>query len=181
MRTRKSSSKTYRRTTKATPFTVATTPVNLRVGSTTPTMVGAIPTRAKEKRRAATYVATETEEQAALFKWAKLIGKQHPEYDLLYAIPNAGKRGAKARGDMLRTGLKAGVPDICLPVPRGGYGSLYIEMKRLGKKPTVQQAEWIHKLRRYGNYVQVAYNWDEAATVITKYLSLGSYVTRNSP
>jgi hypothetical protein len=162
-----------------------TTRANLRVGLITPTTVGAIPTRAKEKRREALYVATETEEQAALFKWAALIGKRYPEYSLLYAIPNAGKRGAKARGDMLRTGLRAGVPDICLPIPRGPYGALYIEMKRLGKKPTREQADWIAKLRSAGNYVRVAYNWDEAKKTITRYLSLPSLcnrdVTRSSP
>ena len=36
-------------------------------------------------------------------------------------------------------GVKAGVPDLCLPVPMNGYAGLYIEMKYGSNKPTAQK------------------------------------------
>jgi len=63
----------------------------------------------------------EHKEQKALFRWAGFRAQQKPELELLYAILNGGHRH-KAVGRRLKAeGVKRGVPDICLPVPRGGF------------------------------------------------------------
>ena len=74
--------------------------------------------------------AKESEEQEALFEWAAIEAGAKRELELLYHIPNEGKRSGRAGAALLRQGLKRGVPDICLPVARGGYHALYIELKR---------------------------------------------------
>ena len=68
-------------------------------------------------------------------------------------------------------GVKPGVPDICLPVPRGKFTALYIEMKRR-KHAEISEAQrgWIEALNRVGNRAVVCYGWDEAREALIEYL-----------
>lgn len=75
----------------------------------------------------------EGNEQEALFRWAAFVRGRFPEIDLLYHIPNGGSRNRLEAANLKRQGVKSGVPDLCLPVARGKYHGLYIEMK-YGKK-----------------------------------------------
>ena len=76
-------------------------------------------------------VPTESEEQQALFDWAELQKGKYPELKALYHIPNEGKRSKATGARLKKEGMKDGVSDNCLPVKRGPYGSLYIELKRI--------------------------------------------------
>ena len=113
--------------------------------------------------RAAVGDLTESQEQQLLFEWAELA--------LMYHIPNGGSRSKSEAGRFRAEGVKAGVPDICLPVARGGYHGLYIELKRVkgGRVSTAQQG-WIAALRDQGYCACVCKGWDAAAGVIKKYL-----------
>jgi len=117
----------------------------------------------------------EANEQTALFRWAELVSKTDKErygvLSLLFAIPNGGKRDPKEAANLKRQGVKAGVPDICLPVSRGGHNALFIELKAGKNNPTPQQHRWLTSLEDYGNKAVVAYGWIEAKEIIEKYLS----------
>lgn len=113
----------------------------------------------------------EAEAQAALFRWAEWNQRKYPELEFMYAIPNGGSRDKREAANLKRQGMKSGVPDICLPVPRCGYGALFIEMKYGRNRPTKNQERWIAGLRRLGNAAEVCYNWQEAAALIENYLS----------
>ena len=66
---------------------------------------------------------------------------------------------------------KARVPDICLPVARGGSHGLYIELKRAkGGRVTPEQIEWLENLKNQGYEVAVCNGWETAAKVIENYL-----------
>ena len=97
----------------------------------------------------------EHHDQVALFRWAAWNLARYPELEWMYAVPNAAKRSPRQGAYMKAEGLKAGVPDICLPVARGGYNGLYIEMKIKGNKPTEKQLEWHVALREQGYRVEV--------------------------
>lgn len=71
---------------------------------------------------------------------------------------------------MKRQGVKAGVPDLCLPVARGQYHGLYIEMKYDKNKPTKKQEEWLRDLSKQGYLTVVCYECKQAITVLTQYL-----------
>ena len=72
---------------------------------------------------------TEESHQTALFAWAALHANECPQLRLLLAIPNGGLRNKVTAGKLKAQGVKAGVPDIFLPVARGRYHGLWIEMK----------------------------------------------------
>ncbi len=114
----------------------------------------------------------EAQEQRFLFQWANLAQQQYPELKLMHHIPNGGKRDVKTAINLKHEGVKAGVPDICLPVARGKFHGLYIELKVGKNKPTPKQLEWIYALEQEGYAVKVCYGWLEARETIENYLSL---------
>jgi hypothetical protein len=114
-----------------------------------------------------------------------------PQLKWLHAIKNAG-HGDAVRGAMSKAeGVKAGVPDICLPVrklfthPEDPDGrtvvkasALYIELKRLksargaaGSTSEVQD-EWREYLTQAGYAVEVCHGWEAARDAILRYLGL---------
>lgn len=119
------------------------------------------------------FVPTEESEQAALFEWAAYNDELVPELASLYAIPNGGYRHVKTAVTLKRTGVKAGVPDVCLPVPRDGKHGLYLEMKRRkGGEVSVSQRTWLNFLKAQGYATAVCKGWEEAVKVISAYLGL---------
>ncbi len=117
---------------------------------------------------------SESEEQQALFQWATLMTGRYPELELLYHVPNGGARNPATAGRLKAEGVKAGVPDVCLPVPRGIYHGLYIEMKVKPNRPTKDQLHWLELLSRQGHKTAVCYSWKEASALLEKYLALQS-------
>lgn len=106
-----------------------------------------------------------------------------PELALLFAIHNQGHgdriRGAQAKAE----GVKAGVPDVLLPVSRTHaaappyshitetYHGLFIEMKKLKKGVISEdQKDWSIALSEQGYAVSFCKGWIEAANTISGYL-----------
>ena len=121
----------------------------------------------------------EHDAQVAVLRWSQLAEHEFPELALLYAVANGGHRHITVAQKMKSEGVKAGVPDLCLPVARGGYHSLYIEMKQAGAKPksdtakgplSDEQIRWIAALRNQGNKVAVCYGSAEAIEELKAYL-----------
>ena len=115
----------------------------------------------------------ECTEQVCLFQWAQYQKGKYPEIELMYHIPNGGSRNKNEAANLKRQGVKAGVPDICLPVARGKCHGLYIELKVGKNKTSDKQDEWIHKLNEQGYCADVCYGWETASRVILKYLEGG--------
>lgn len=115
----------------------------------------------------------EAAEQIKLFRWVDLVSKNYyPELRLLYHIPNGGSRNELEAVNLKKQGVRAGVPDLCLPVARGGYHGLYIEMKAGKNKPTEKQLEWIEALRDEGYAVSICWGFEAARQELEKYLKL---------
>lgn len=115
--------------------------------------------------------ATESLAQQRIFRWAALQW-QWPELKLMYHVPNEGAGGNYGRlQKLLSEGLKPGVPDIHLPVSKGGYHGLWIELKVGYNKPTVQQLKWIEELNEQGHYAAWVKGEEAAIGLIAKYMS----------
>lgn len=116
-------------------------------------------------------LVSEDEEQIAIFKWARLQESLYPELKQLHHIPNGGLRSKATAAKLKAMGVKPGVPDMCLPVPRNGCHGLYIELKRReGGVISPAQGKWLEDLYNNGYQASVCYGADEAIKVIKEYL-----------
>lgn len=116
----------------------------------------------------------EDDEQITLFDWARANEGKWPELARLFHVPNGGSRGPAEAGRFKAMGVKRGVPDVFLDVPRGGYHGLRIEMKRRrGGVLSDDQADWIDWYNSNGYRAVVCYGWDEARMEIEDYLRGG--------
>ncbi|MEI7253043.1 VRR-NUC domain-containing protein [Pectobacterium versatile] len=114
----------------------------------------------------------ELEEQAALIEWAgKTVINGIKIGDYLLHIPNEGKRGPKAASDAKRLGMKKGVHDLFLALPRSGYSGLWIEMKAIDGRVTSAQLEWQELMRSAGYRAEICYGFDAAQAEIVQYLA----------
>lgn len=111
---------------------------------------------------------SEADEQTLIFQWAAYI----PELRWMYAVPNGGKRGAREAANLKRQGTKAGVSDIALPLPKGKYHGLFLELKVGKNKPSELQKEFISYVKENGYAAYVCYGHKEALKIINDYLKL---------
>lgn len=124
-------------------------------------------------KRATAPVPTESAEQQCLFRWAAYQSGAYPELELLYHVPNGGSRRKSEAGRFKAEGVKAGVPDLCLPVARGGYHGMYIELKRKkGGRTSPDQECWMKALRGQGYFVMLCEGWETAAKAIMFYMTM---------
>lgn len=129
--------------------------------------------RAQKQPRQQIPVPSEDSEQITLMSWARMQNGKYPELRLLFAIPNGGSRNKAEAGKLRAMGVKAGVSDLFLPVPRGGFHGLWIEMKRVsGGRASKEQREWLGDMIRQGYAAQICYGWKEASEALKKYLEL---------
>jgi hypothetical protein len=115
---------------------------------------------------------TEASEQIALIQWASLMAGKYPELELLHHIPNGGSRNKIEAVNLKRQGVKSGVPDLDLPVARGGYHGLRIEMKTETGRETPEQIWWREKLTEQGYFATVCHGWPSAVRTIEWYMNL---------
>jgi hypothetical protein len=109
---------------------------------------------------------SEHAEQAALIRWVRLHEQIEPRLKLLYAIPNGEARSARAGARLKAEGVRAGVPDLCLPVNCRDLSALYIEMKAPGGRQSKAQIEWAALASRCRNHVEVCTSWTQAAIIL---------------
>ena len=109
---------------------------------------------------------TEAETQKTLFQ----LSGYYPDLKLMFAIPNGGSRNKIEAKHLKEQGVKAGVPDIFLPIAKNGYHGLFLELKVEKNKLSKQQYEWIENLKKQGYKADVAYGIDEAIKVLMEYI-----------
>ena len=115
---------------------------------------------------------TEYDEQCAVFRWAKMMEKKHPELALLNSSLNGVKLNIGQAVKAKRSGMKAGYPDILLPVPRGDFHGLFIELKYGNNVASKEQREWLVMLSEQGFLCHVCWGADNAIRAIEEYLWL---------
>lgn len=120
---------------------------------------------------------TELQHQIAVIKWSEQpsIRSKWPCLKLLYHNANE-RKCSEVTGRLLRmAGLRRGVPDLTLPVPRGTYHGLYIEMKTPTGETSDDQDWWITELIDQGYFCEVCHGWESAVRVLEWYMGLGDF------
>lgn len=108
--------------------------------------------------------------QIQLMSWAKLQSGKYPELNLLFHIPNGGKRNAREAARFKQMGVKPGVPDLFLPVPVGRYHGLFVELKSEKGRLSDYQKQWQLELACKGYKVCTCYGLEQAVNAIKNYL-----------
>jgi len=121
---------------------------------------------------------SEHDEQSALFEWAQRAAVEFPALRHMFAIPNGGHRHPAVAVQLQQEGVKPGVPDMFLPVPRYCAGvithGLFIELKVGRNKASERQREWLAYLCDAGYLAVACYGWRDAAAVILDYLDVAA-------
>ena len=131
----------------------------------------------------------ESSSQKGVITWFRL---QYPKYaKLLIHVPNGGLRSrmkvtkkdgtvtsfSREGKELKQMGTTAGVSDLLLLVPRGGYGCLAIEMKTEAGKQSESQTDWMFEMIAAGNKYIVCRSSYEAEREIKTYLDADKYST----
>jgi len=113
-------------------------------------------------------------EQKSLFTWARnaAVLRKHPELRLLSCSLNGVKLSKAQAGKARAAGMLAGEHDVRLPVARGGYACLSIEMKAGDNQPTPEQLAYGERLEAEGACVRYCWSWDEARRAVEDYLAM---------
>jgi hypothetical protein len=92
--------------------------------------------------------------------------------------PNGGGRSLIEGAKFKRMGVKRGVPDIIIPMPRVGsrspYHGLVIELKRPdGKMSDVseEQKDWLEWFKTQGWSTHVAFGFEQAKAIVLDYFA----------
>lgn len=122
-----------------------------------------------------TACADEHAEQVALCRWWSLYARRTGIAEsLLFAIPNGGRRDAVTGARLKAEGVRAGVPDMFLAVPRKNAPGLFLELKKQkGGRVSGNQKNVHEALTDAGYPVCVCRGWWEASVEIEKYLGTG--------
>ena len=119
---------------------------------------------------------TELQIQMEIIGWAGYRSSTCPDLRLLFHVPNEGKRSVITGSLLKRAGLKSGVPDLVLPVPRVWRGKffngLFIELKNGNKKPSENQNWWLKALADKSYLTAVCMSFDSSVALISNYLNI---------
>jgi hypothetical protein len=115
----------------------------------------------------------ETDHQQTLVEWAALMAQTTmPELVWLHAVPNGGLRSRATAGRLRAEGVKSGVPDLVLPVPRAWARGAYLEVKAPSrdKRPTPEQQRWLAYLDGAGYFAALVYGVDAGRAALEWYV-----------
>lgn len=115
---------------------------------------------------------SEHTEAARLIRCANAHLDEAPELEWLFAIPNGGWRKKAVAKKLKAEGVKPGVHDYLLPVPRQGFAGLFVELKSLDGHGSKEQREFAVFVRSQGYRAEFAKGGAEAWRIISEYLGI---------
>lgn len=114
----------------------------------------------------------EDAEQVAFFQWADLATVNGVKVgDYCFHVPNGGKRNPREAARFKKMGVRAGVSDIIMLYPMGGFHGLIIELKAANGKMTSDQVKWQGRMGDVGYFVVTCWGFESAKKTVEDYLS----------
>lgn len=111
----------------------------------------------------------EHQTQVACVNWFRL---KYPKLrNVLFAIPNGGRRDKKTGATLKEEGVVAGVADLILLKRNQRHGALCVEMKTKSGNQSETQKKWQKEVEATGNKYVVCRSLDEFMKEITDYLN----------
>lgn len=131
------------------------------------------------KRKASLPKISEHAMQKMIVQWWSLMHRRYalPEFSL-YAVPNGGHRHPAVAAKLKAEGVRPGIPDIHVDVPRGQFHGLRLELKVKPNKPTPDQEKVLAFLNSQGYRALVVFDYGAAVAAIDAYLGGVNPVTQ---
>lgn len=108
--------------------------------------------------------------QMEFFNLVPLYFPNLPER-VLFAVPNGGSRNKIEAANMKRQGVKRGVADVILLIPKKGFASLCLEFKTKVGKQSTEQKEFQEQAESCRNKYVLVRSVSQAIEELRKYLS----------
>ena len=121
--------------------------------------------KAKSKRK-----NEEADIQTEFFNQVDLFFPSIPE-KLIFAIPNGGSRHKIEAINLKRQGVKAGVADVLLLIPKKGFASLCLEFKTQTGKQSQHQKDFQQQAEMCGSKYVIVRSVKQAIDEMKKYLN----------
>lgn len=111
---------------------------------------------------------SERQIQIECVSWFRM---RYPEASkVFFSVPNGGARNAWTAKNLRDEGALSGVADLILLVPKKGYASLCIEMKKPGGRVSDTQKTFCEAAKAFKNKYVVCYSVEEFKTAVREYL-----------
>ena len=110
--------------------------------------------------------------QSLVFDRIHIMEARYPVLEVVFAVPNGGFRHITTGIALKAEGVRPGIPDICIPVPRGQYCGGWIEMKIPGEQPTDDQKKMARRLVALGHWHEVHWSDETAWPALCGYLGI---------
>jgi len=108
--------------------------------------------------------------QKACITW---FDYQYPKLkNLLFHVPNGGHRNIREAARLKSQGVRPGVSDLILLIPKGEFHGMCIEMKSEKGKVSKLQNEWFMEVDSNGYYCFICHNFNLFKLKINQYLNL---------
>lgn len=114
---------------------------------------------------------SESHIQQSCINWFKAQYPRLWQDGVLFHIANEGIRLGGSGKRAKREGIIRGVADLCLAMPRKGFGALYIELKKPGSYQRPEQRTWQENMEKHGNKYVVVKSVESFMRVIQEYLN----------
>jgi hypothetical protein len=111
----------------------------------------------------------EADIQADFFDKLKLFFPTLPD-KLIFSVPNGGSRDPREAKNMKRQGVKPGISDVILLIPKKGFASLCMEFKTEKGKQSPDQIEFQRQAEMCGSKYVVVRSVGTAIQTVKEYL-----------
>jgi hypothetical protein len=102
--------------------------------------------------------------QIHLVRWCR--GHKSEMLHNVFHVPNGGYRDRVTASVLKAMGVRAGVPDLCLPLPGGG--TYWLELKTKKGRLSATQKKFHEMLCSLGHIVETAYGFEDAQDKLEK-------------
>ena len=125
--------------------------------------------RKQESKGKRVYDNEEARMQIEFFRQVPLFFPRLPD-KLLFAVPNGGSRHKIEAANMKRQGVKAGVADVILQIPKKGFASLCLEFKTNDGRQSKDQREYQRQVEMAGSKYVIVRSVEQAIRELQQYL-----------
>ena len=111
----------------------------------------------------------ESDIQSEFFEKMKLFFPKIPD-KLVFHVPNGGSRNKIEAANLKRQGVKPGVSDVIILIPRNGFASLCLEFKTESGTQSDEQKEFQRQAEACGSKYVIVRSVAAAIEVTKEYL-----------